>query len=94
MVHGDDAVDSAERISDSLFGGDEANLQRVDFLQLQQDGIDSHAGRGDGLLNTMVAVGAAKSTGEARKRKLVQGKGLRLNGQVVDDPKRTLGGGF
>ena len=89
MVHGDDAVDSAERISDSLFGGDEANLQRVDFLQLQQDGIDSVlVEQGSGLLNAMVAAGAAKSTGEARK--LVQGKGVRLNGQVVDDPKRTL----
>ena len=89
MVHGDDAVDSAERISDSLFGGDEANLQRVDFLQLQQDGIDSAlVEQGSGLLNAMVAAGAAKSTGEARK--LVQGKGVRLNGQVVDDPKRTL----
>lgn len=89
MVHGDDAVDSAERISDSLFGGDEASLQRVDFLQLQQDGIDSVlVEQGSGLLNAMVAAGAAKSTGEARK--LVQGKGVRLNGQVVDDPKRTL----
>ena len=89
MVHGDDAVDSAERISDSLFGGDEANLLRVDFLQLQQDGIDSVlVEQGSGLLSAMVAAGAAKSTGEARK--LVQGKGVRLNGQVVDDPKRTL----
>ena len=89
MVHGDDAVDSAERISDSLFGGDEANLRRVDFLQLQQDGIDSVlVEQGSGILNAMVAAGAAKSTGEARK--LVQGKGVRLNGQVVDDPKRTL----
>ena len=89
MVHGDDAVDSAERISDSLFGGDEANLQRVDFLQLQQDGIASVVVEQDsGLLNAMVAAGAAKSTGEARK--LLQGKGVRLNGQVVDDPKFTL----
>ncbi len=89
MVHGDDAVDSAERISDSLFGGAEANLQHVDFLQLQQDGIDSVVvEQGSGLLNAMVAAGAAKSTGEARK--LVQGKGVRLNGQVVDDPKCTL----
>ena len=89
MVHGDDAVDSAERISDSLFGGDEANLQRFDLLQLQQDGIDSVVVEQDsGLLNAMVAAGAAKSTGEARK--LVQGKGVRLNGQVVDDPKFTL----
>ena len=72
-----------------MFGGAEANLQHVDFLQLQQDGIDSVVvEQGSGLLNAMVAAGAAKSTGEARK--LVQGKGVRLNGQVVDDPKCTL----
>ena len=89
MVHGDDAVDSAERISDCLFGGEEANLQRLDFLQLQQDGLESQAiEQFSGLLNALVATGAVKSTGEARK--LIQGKGVRLNGEVVDDPKLTL----
>ena len=89
LVHGDDAVDSAERISDCLFGGEGANLQRLDFLQLQQDGLESLAiEQFSGLLNALVAAGAAKSTGEARK--LIQGKGVRLNGEVVDDPKLTL----
>ena len=89
MVHGDLAVDSAERISESLFGGDEAKLQREDFLQLQQDGIDSAVvEEASGLLNAMVAMGAAKSTGEARK--LVLGNGVRLNGQLVGDVKHKI----
>ena len=89
LVHGDDAVTSAERISASLFGGDEASLQREDLKQLQLDGLPSIAvSPGDGLLNTMVAVGAAKSSGEARK--LIQGRGVRLNGLQVEDPKLAV----
>ena len=89
LVHGDDAVTSAERISASLFGGDEASLQREDLKQLQLDGLPSIAvSPGDGLLNTMVAVGAAKSSGEARK--LIQGRGVRLNGSQVEDPKLAV----
>ncbi len=89
MVHGEDAVDSAERISECLFGGDEGLLQRADFMQLRQDGLESVGIRqSSGLLDAIVAAGAAKSTGEARK--LVQGKGVRLNGQVMDDPKLTV----
>ena len=89
LVHGEDAVTSAERISASLFGGDEASLQREDLKQLQLDGVPSVAvSPGDGLLNTMVAVGAAKSAGEARK--LIQGRGVRLNGLQVEDPKLAV----
>ena len=89
LVHGEDAVTSAERISASLFGGDEASLQREDLKQLQLDGLPSIAvSPGDGLLNTMVAVGAAKSSGEARK--LIQGRGVRLNGSQVEDPKLAV----
>ena len=88
-MHGDEAVSSAERISASLFGGDEASLRPEDFLQLRQDGLPSIAlAPGEGLLNIMVAVGAAKSAGDARK--LVQGKGVRLNGLLVEDPKWVL----
>ena len=79
---------SAERISASLFGGDEASLQREDLKQLQLDGVPSCCSPGDGLLNTMVAVGAAKSLGEARK--LIQGRGVRLNGLQVEDPKLAV----
>ena len=89
LVHGADALDSARRISDCLFGGDVDTLQQQDLAQLQQDGMQtSQAEPGQGLLNVMVAVGAAKSIGEARK--LVQGAGVRLNGEVVQDPRLEL----
>ncbi len=89
MVHGDDAVASAQRISECLFGGDVRGLQQEDLAQLQLDGLETTAvASGEGLLTAMAQAGVAKSTGEARK--LVQGGGVRLDGQVVEDATRTV----
>ncbi|MEM9621297.1 MAG: tyrosine--tRNA ligase [Pseudomonadota bacterium] len=89
LVHGADAVASAQRISACLFGGDVRGLQAEDLEQLQQDGLESTTVAGDeGLLSAMVQAGVAKSTGEARK--LVQGGGVRLDGKVVEDAGCTL----
>ncbi len=89
IVHGTAALESAQRISAALFGGELSSLQVEDLDQLQQDGLAStDAQPGDGLLSVMVAGGLTRSTGEARK--LIQGGGVRLNGVTVQDPKLTL----
>lgn len=89
IVHGTAALESAQRISAALFGGELSSLQVGDLDQLQQDGLAStDAQPGDGLLSVMVAGGLTRSTGEARK--LIQGGGVRLNGVTVQDPKLTL----
>ena len=89
LVHGEDALESAERISECLFAGEVAGLQEADLAQLQQDGLQSCTGEsGIGLLTAMVEASLAKSTGEARK--LIQGNGVKINGQSVTDPKMTL----
>jgi tyrosyl-tRNA synthetase len=89
LVHGESAVESAQRISECLFGGDVRALQAEDLAQLQQDGLaTTRCAQGAGLLSAMVEAGVAKSVGEARK--LVQGGGVRLNSEVVDDPKLEL----
>ena len=89
LVHGEEAVVSAQRISTALFGGELSALQPQDLEQLQLDGMDSTAvNPGQGLLSVMVEAGVAKSTGEARK--LVQGGGVRLNGSQVQDPRAEL----
>lgn len=85
MVHGAKAVESAQRISSALFGGEISSLQEQDLAQLQLDGLDSTVcSNGDGLLSVMVNAQLARSTGEARK--LVQGRGVRLNDEVVATP--------
>jgi len=89
LVHGAEAVASAERIAECLFGGAVEGLLESDLEQLQQDGLgSSQCAQGDGLLSAMVAAQLCKSTGEARK--LIQGGGVRLNGQVVDDVSASV----
>ena len=39
LVHGDDAVEAAKRITESLFSGDISQLSEADFEQLKQDGL-------------------------------------------------------
>ena len=89
LVHGADAVASAERITAALFAGELNALTEDDFAQLRLDGISSsECAPGAGLLTAMVDGGLAKSTSEARK--LVQGGGVRVNGEPVSDAQMTL----
>jgi tyrosyl-tRNA synthetase len=89
LVHGSAALESAQRISAALFGGEVSGLKEEDLQQLMQDGLDSTVARsGDGLLSVMAEAGLTKSTGEARK--LVQSGGVRINSAVVNDPRLTL----
>lgn len=90
MVHGSEAVNSAERISEALFDGAVAALSADDLEQLAQDGMDcTELAAGDiGLLAALADCGLARSRGEARK--LIGGNGIRLNGQVQTDAERSL----
>jgi tyrosyl-tRNA synthetase len=96
VVHGDEGVDQAEAATAALFGGgplrglDDATLAEafegaptvvLTASRLTDDG-------GVGLLDVLREVGAATSTGEARR--LVQGGGVRISGERVDDPQRRL----
>jgi len=92
LVHGAEAVASAQRITAALFGGELAALTESDLAQLQQDGMDSTplaaAGAGVGLLSVLVDSGLAASKGAARK--LVQSGGVRVNGEQQTDVERLL----
>jgi tyrosyl-tRNA synthetase len=90
MVHGADAVASAERIAEALFEGDPRTLSAGDLEQLAQDGMDRTdlAAERMGLLAVLADCGLAKSRGEARK--LVAGSGVRLNGEVQTDVEREI----
>ena len=89
LVHGETALDSAQRITASLFGGDLQQLTQEDLIQLELDGMDStRAEPGQGLLQVIADAGLARSIGDARK--LVQSGGVRLNGEQVTDPRLEL----
>jgi tyrosyl-tRNA synthetase len=90
LVHGESAVSSAERITRALFDGDVTELAEQDLDQLQQDGMAATdlSPLSFGLLDGLVAANLAPSKGAARK--LVQGGGVRINGQAQVDPERSL----
>ena len=89
LVHGEAAVVAAERISEGLFAGDVDRLELEDLQALQQDGLEtSSVSPGEGILNVLVSSRLSGSNGEARK--LIQGRGLRVNGVQETDPRRQL----
>jgi tyrosyl-tRNA synthetase len=90
LLHGAEGLTSAQRITDALFGGDLASLTAADFRQLQQDGMDTTLVEEPavGLLDLLARAGLAPSRGQARK--LVESRGIRINGEVASDPGSTL----
>jgi tyrosyl-tRNA synthetase len=90
LVHGDEAVRSAERIARNLFDGELSDVREADLEQLALDGMDTTAlpAEGAGLLEGLVRSGLAQSNAAARR--LVEGGGVRVNGVVEHDPERRL----
>jgi tyrosyl-tRNA synthetase len=90
LVHGEDGLDSAERITAALFDGELGALSESDLDQLAQDGIEctDASEPAVGLLAALADSGLARSRGEARK--LVAGNGIRVNGEVQTDVEREL----
>ncbi len=90
LLHGDGALQSAQRITDALFSGSLDSLTEQDLDQLRLDGMDSTTIESDtvGLLALIADSGLAPSRGQARK--LVAGKGIRINGEVKSDTELEL----
>ena len=90
MLHGEDALHSARRITDALFSGEIGSLTEADLIQLKQDGMDCTevADSPAGLLSVLADSGLAPSRGQARK--LVASGGIRINGTVAEDPEANL----
>ena len=89
LVHGNDALASAQRITGALFDGDVRALDQDDLVQLEQDGMDAtRLAPGTGLLAALTATGLAKSNAAARR--LVDANGVRLDGEAVTDPGLRL----
>lgn len=84
LVHGDSAVEAAQRISQNLFSDSLAALTQNDFEQLAQDGMPSVQlpVADNQLIATLVAAGLAKSNSEART--FIQSGAVIVNGGKVD----------
>ena len=94
IIHGDRGVLGAERATEVLFGDEpfadladltlEEAFQSAPAVMLPAADLDD----GVGLLDLMVAVGSARSNGEARR--LVDQGGVTLNNATIRDPNRRV----
>ena len=67
LIHGEAALQAAQRISESLFAEDQSNLTESDFEQLALDGLPAfEVSDGINVVEVLVKTGLASSNKEAR----------------------------
>ncbi len=78
LAHGEDAALKATEAAQAAFSGSEA-LDGLPTIRVERVAFE----RGVGVVDLLVAAGLAGSKGEARR--LIAGRGARLNDEVIDD---------
>lgn len=67
LIHGEEALAAAQRISENLFAEDQSRLTESDFEQLALDGLPAfHVSGSLSIVQALVSSGLAKSNNEAR----------------------------
>ncbi len=92
LVHGEDGLSMAKRITGCLFSGDVSDLSEHDFLQLEEDGVATNVPIDYcdlPLTKLLVKVGVVKS-GKEVKDALTRGS-LSVNGEVKSPKDNMLG---
>jgi len=83
LIHGEVALQAAQRISESLFAEDQSSLTESDFEQLALDGLPAfEVSDGLNVVEALVKTGLAQSNKEARG--FVNSKAVLLNGQAAE----------
>jgi tyrosyl-tRNA synthetase len=85
LVHGEQGLSAAMRISEALFSGDIASLTSEDLAQLEQDGLpcSTISAGSAGIVEVLVASELAKSNKMARE--FIGNNAVSVNGQPVTD---------
>ena len=83
LIHGEAALQAAQRISESLFAEDQSSLTESDFEQLALDGLPAFEVSDDlNVVEALIKTGLASSNKEARG--FVNSKAVLLNGQAAE----------
>ncbi|WP_369707775.1 S4 domain-containing protein, partial [Klebsiella variicola] len=86
LVHGEEGLEAAKRITESLFNGNLSDLSEADFEQLAQDGVPMiEMEKGADLLQALVDSELQPSRGQARKT--VASNAVTINGEKQADPE-------
>jgi len=88
LVHGEDGLQAAQRISEALFSGDISTLTESDFGQLKQDGMPSSIVEAETLVEALVSTGLAPSNKMARE--FIGNGAVTVNGEKVTDQAAKL----
>ncbi|CCP03154.1 tyrosyl-tRNA synthetase [Erwinia amylovora Ea644] len=84
LVHGEEGLTAARRITQSLFAGSVTELTAHDLAQLAQDGMPGvELEAGQDLQQALVNAELAPSRGQARK--LIEAKSISINGSLQTD---------
>ncbi len=87
LVHGEEGLEAAKRITESLFNGNLSDLSEADFEQLAQDGVPMiEMEKGADLLQALVDSELQPSRGQARKT--VASNAVTINGE--NSPIRNM----
>jgi tyrosyl-tRNA synthetase len=84
MIHGEDEADRAHASAKKAFTASDVTGDAIPSMPLDQSELEA----GVGLLNLMTRAGLAQSNGEARR--LVQGGGVKIHDEKIEDFKRTV----
>lgn len=90
LVHGENGLTAAERISEALFSGDPGSLTETDLQQLRLDGLPCTelAGESPDIVNVLVRSGLARSNRMARE--FLGNGAVNVNGQCISDGEYRL----
>jgi tyrosyl-tRNA synthetase len=89
LVHGEQGLSAAVRISEALFSGEISRLTESDLAQLELDGLPSTVLQaGTGIVEALVSTELAKSNKMARE--FLGNNAVSINGEVVNSQELTL----
>lgn len=90
LVHGDEGLQAAERISQALFSGDISALTESDFEQLRLDGLPTT--RLEGGMCTLVEALVTSELASSNKmaREFIGNGAVSVNGEKISDPTSSL----
>lgn len=89
LVHGDEGLQAAQRITDALFGGSVAELTVSDLRQLWQDGL-ARVELTDEVPLTAALCDVGLSQSRSAARRLLENGGVVVNGVSVTDTNLVL----
>ncbi|MDE1463191.1 tyrosine--tRNA ligase [Spartinivicinus poritis] len=96
LVHGEEGVVAAKRISDALFAGDISNLSESDLSQLALDGMPTTVINDDSkpltelLVDTGLALTPRGQVTVGQARKFIKENAISVNGQKVADQEAVI----